>query len=123
MAIDYRKYPLPHVVHFCQRYSLGQDWFFGKKKIPHDVYDCPSPLFEEPPDNLATLYNYKFPPNGERTDLTVTQAKREAFMICHLTNVLNEASEYYKRSACVSNANMKRSKKVADLFETRKKKG
>ncbi|CAB9500682.1 expressed unknown protein [Seminavis robusta] len=114
---DLKKYPLPNVVHLCQRYSLGKDWFFGKRKIPHDVYDCANPLFEEPPDNVATMFDYKWPPNAkEKTDLTPQMAKREAFMLCHLTTTLNEAAEYYKRSACGKKANLKKSMKVADLF-------
>jgi len=115
---DHTKYGLPYVVHLCQRYSLGKDWFFGKRRIPHDVFDCPNPLFEEPPDNVGTSYDYKWPPNAkEKTNLTPEMAQREAFMLCHLTTALNEAAEYYKRSACASGqSNLKKSKKVADLF-------
>ena len=122
--VDYKKYALPHVVHLCQRYSLGKEWFFGKRKIPHDVFDCPNPLFEEPPDDIATAYDYKWPPNAkEKTDLTPVMAKREAFMLCHLTAAINEASEYYKRTACGNgSANLKKSIKVADLFRNGPKK-
>ena len=121
--VNHKEYALPYVVHLCQRYAVGKDWFFGKRRIPHDVFECPSPLFEEPPDDLATAYDYKWPPNAkEKTALTPVMAQREAFMVCHLTATINEAAEYYKRSACGKgkSANLKRSKKVADLFRDKK---
>ena len=117
---DYKTHPLPHVVHLCQRYSVGKEWFFGKRRIPHDVFECPNPLFEEPPDDIALKYDFKWPPNAkDKTDLTPEMVKREAFMICHLTRTINEAAEYYKRSACrgSTKANLNRSMKVADLFK------
>lgn len=120
--VDYRKHSLPHVVHLCQRYSLGKDWFFGKRKIPHDVFDCENPLFEEPPDNIATTHDFKWPPGAkEKTPLTPEMVQREAFMICHLTAAMNDAAEYFKRSACEkSNTNLKKTLKVAELFKKEK---
>lgn len=117
--VDFKKHPLPHVVHLCQRYSLGKDWFFGKRKIPHDVFDCQNPLFEEPPDDIATIFDYKWPPGAkDQTPLTPEMAQREAFMICHLTRAMNEAADYFKRSACEkADANLKKTLKVADLFK------
>jgi len=116
--VDYTKHSLPHVVHLCQRYSVGKEWFFGKRKIPHDVFECENPLFEDPPDNIATAFDYKWPPKGKKTELKPVMVQREAFMICHLTTAMNEAAEYYKRSACGGgNANLKKSMKVADLFK------
>jgi hypothetical protein len=116
--VDYKKHPLPHVVHLCQRYSLGKDWFFGKRKIPHDVFDCQNPLFEEPPNNIATMFDYKWPPGAkDKTPLTPELAHREAFMICHLTAAMNEAAEYFKRSACEpTDANLKRQQMTGQPF-------
>lgn len=117
---EHQNYALPQVVHLCQRYALGREWFFGKRKIPHDVFECPNTLYEEPPDNVGTMYDFKQPPNAkEKTDLKPHLVKREAFMVCHLTRTLNEAAEYYKRSACKggTKANLSRSMKIADLFK------
>ena len=117
---DHNKHALPSVLHLCQRYSVGDDWFFGKRKIPHDIYECETPLFIEPPKDLATLYTYKKPPNAkEKTDLTPKVINQETFMLCHLTALINEASSYYKANACPGGtANLKKSRKVADLFKT-----
>ena len=62
---DNSKYALPSVVHLCQRYSVGEEWFFGKRRIPPEIYDCATPLFEEPPSDLALLYDFKKPPNAK----------------------------------------------------------
>jgi peptidyl serine alpha-galactosyltransferase len=115
---DQNKYALPSVVHLCQRYSVGNDWFFGKRKIPHDIYECDTPLFIEPPKDLATLYTFKRPPNAkEQTDLSPKIINQESFMICFLTTLINEASMFYKANACSGGkANLKRSRTVADLF-------
>lgn len=111
--------PLPHVVHFCQRYCVGSDWFFSKRKIPHDIFDCDNSLFEEPPDDLATKYDYKWPPNAkEKKVLDPKAVKREAFMVCHLTTLINEASTYFKESSCAF-PKIEKSRKIADLFQSR----
>jgi hypothetical protein len=116
---DHSKYPLPSVLHMCQRYSVGEEWFFGKHKIPTDIYDCETPLFIEPPSNLATLYDFKKPPNAkERTPLKPEIVNQQAFMVCFLTSLLNEAATFYKKCACsAETANFKKSRTVADLFK------
>jgi hypothetical protein len=122
---DHSKYALPSVVHFCQRYSVGDDWFFGKRRIPHDIYECETPLFEEPPSDLATTYTYKKPPNAkEKTDLSPKVINQESFILCFLTTLLNDAATFYKANAChEGTANLEKSHKVADLFlEAEKKK-
>jgi hypothetical protein len=115
---DHGKYPIPSVVHLCQRYCVGNDWFFGKHKIPHEIYECDTPLFIEPPKELATLYTFKKPPNAkEKTKLSPRIIKQEAFMVCYLTALINEAATYYKSNACpAGKANLMKSRLVADLF-------
>jgi hypothetical protein len=119
---DHSKFALPSVAHLCQRYSVGEEWFFGKHKIPHDIYECETPLFIEPPSDLATLYDFKKPPNAkERTPLTPKVIKHETFMVCYLTSLLNDAAMFYKSNTCSSGtANLKKSRTVADLFRERK---
>lgn len=119
------KYALPSVVHLCQRYSVGEEWFFGKRKIPHDIYECPTPLFIEPPSNLALLYDFKKPPNAkQRTPLEPQLINQQTFMVCYLTTLLNEAAAFYKTNICSTSpndknvANMEKSRTVADLFKS-----
>jgi peptidyl serine alpha-galactosyltransferase len=120
---DNDKYALPSVVHMCQRYSVGQDWFFGKRRIPSDIYECDTPLFEEPPKDLALKYDYKWPPNAkEKTPLSPMLINEQTFMVCYLTRLLNDAAIFYKSAACTDRKpNMNRSRKVADLFKEREK--
>jgi len=119
---DHHEHAMPSVVHLCQRYSVGEEWFFGKHKIPHDIYDCETPLFIEPPDDVATLYDFKKPPNAkERTPLEPKLINQQAFMVCSLTSLLNQAATYYKVNACSSGtANLKKTRTVADLFREKK---
>ena len=117
-------YAVPSVVHLCQRYCVGEDWFFGKHRVPHDVYDCEKPLFVEPPSNLALLYDFKKPPNQrERKALSKISVARETFMVCFLTSLLNEAAAFYKQQACpAGNANLEKTLKMTDLFSARETK-
>lgn len=98
--VNHSKYAVPMVAHMCQRYSLGIDWFFTKRRIPSDVYDCKAPLFQEPPDNLATLYDYKWPPKGPKVKLKPQDVVREAFMLCYIYQSINDAAAFYKRNSC-----------------------
>jgi hypothetical protein len=121
---DNSKYSVPSVLHMCQRYSVGLDWFFGKHKIPNDIYDCSTPLFLEPPSNLALLYDYKWPPNAKaKTPLSPKLIKHNAFMVCGLTRALNDAAIFHKTATCPpGTANLERSRTVADLFVEKKTK-
>ena len=94
------------------------NWFFGKRKIPYDIYGCETPLFIEPPDDIALRYDFKKPPNAkEPTPLSPKIISQQTFMVCFLTSLLNEASSFYKTNACPpGTANLEKSRKVADLF-------
>ena len=97
---DHSKYALPTVLHLCQRYVVGEDWFFTKRRVPSDIYDCETPLFAEPPDDLTIRYDYKHAPGGQRFDLTVTEVKRHSFALCFVYALLNEAASFYKQNSC-----------------------
>ena len=99
--------PLPNVFHMCQRYSIGTDWFFSKRKVPKDIYDCDVPLFQIPPPDLAMKYNYKQPPTfgtkkNDRKSLSIVKAQREAFAICYVYGLINDAIQFYKNNTCQS---------------------
>jgi peptidyl serine alpha-galactosyltransferase len=121
---DHSKYAVPSVVHLCQRYVVGKEWFFAKRKLPSDVYDCDVPLFKEPPDDLATIYDYQWPPNGQKKNLTPKEIVRESFMICYLYSIVNEAATFYKKSSCSAETiNVTKSRDLVQLFhEDRNKK-
>lgn len=40
------------VVHYCQNYRAGE-LGFQKRRVPHDIFSCESPMLVEPPPNLA----------------------------------------------------------------------
>jgi hypothetical protein len=114
---DHEKYALPSVVHLCQRYAVGDEWFFGKRRFPTDFFECDKPLLIEPPDDLATAFDFKHPPNApEATKLTPKMANREAFMVCFLTSQVNEAATYYKQNACET-SNLEKKLKMVELFK------
>jgi hypothetical protein len=65
------KHALPSVIHVCQHYTIGDEWFF-KRQIPANMYDCESPFF------AAVKYDYKHAPSGKHLDMTFVEAKRNA---------------------------------------------
>eukprot|EP00554_Chaetoceros_debilis_P000798 CAMPEP_0194093038 /NCGR_PEP_ID=MMETSP0149-20130528/48929_1 /TAXON_ID=122233 /ORGANISM="Chaetoceros debilis, Strain MM31A-1" /LENGTH=498 /DNA_ID=CAMNT_0038778193 /DNA_START=124 /DNA_END=1620 /DNA_ORIENTATION=+ len=97
-------YVLPSVLHFCQRYIVGK-WFWGKRKMPKDIFTCEMPLLKSPPEDLPT-YDYFIPPSPHRPkDERKTfgnrfKGKFDAFMLCQLTSAVNEASTFYKKHNC-----------------------
>jgi hypothetical protein len=40
------------VVHYCQNYRAGE-LGFQKRRVPHDIFSCESPMLAIPPANLA----------------------------------------------------------------------
>lgn len=40
------------VVHYCQNYRAG-DYGFQKRRVPHDIFSCESPLLVDTPADLA----------------------------------------------------------------------
>lgn len=111
---DHSKYAVPSVIHLCQRYSVG-DWFFGKRKMTKDFFECESPLMEEPPSNVVVESDYKFPPGGTRKEIDTKTAQREGFMVCTITSALNEAAVFYKKNHCNGEGNMEKTLNLAKL--------
>jgi hypothetical protein len=93
---------LPHVIHFCQRYGVG-DYYFGKRRLPKDILTCESPLLAEPPEDLVGKYDYADWPGGkelERKQLKPIMAKRNGFVLCYMLPPNNEAAIYFKQRHC-----------------------
>eukprot|EP00977_Amphora_coffeiformis_P013241 scaffold3410_cov158-Amphora_coffeaeformis.AAC.15 len=104
---------LPNVLHFCQRYGWGP-FFFGKRKLPHTFLTCESPLLKEPPATILTDYHEaQFPENVKQFDKR--SAKENAFIVCFMIELLNEAATYFKQHHCNANANMEHSMVLSAL--------
>jgi hypothetical protein len=90
---------LPHVIHFCQRYGLG-DYFFGKRRLPGSFLSCESPLLAEAPLDIVGNYQYADLPDGKRKDLNSKVAQRNGFVLCYMLPAINEAATYFKQRHC-----------------------
>jgi peptidyl serine alpha-galactosyltransferase len=98
---DFDVEDVPNVLHYCQRYGMG-NYFFGKRKLPKDFLSCSSPLLAEPPKDVLQQYNYANFPGNNRKDRTPRFAKRNAFMVCYMIKALNGAAAHYKEQHCNS---------------------
>jgi hypothetical protein len=102
---NYPKESLPHVLHYCQKYSLGK-WFIGKYQLRKDFISCQAPLLAVPPPDVGLKYDYQIAP---RVQLSERARKYHAFMLCTLIPALNDAATYFKDHHCdKETANYKR---------------
>lgn len=101
---------LPIGLHYCKRYGLGP-YFLSKYRIKKNIMDCDKSLLKPPPVNVYPKYDYWVdPPKADLSDaqtykenprpLSTQQARREAFMLCHLTSAFNEAFRFFKSTSC-----------------------
>eukprot|EP00986_Skeletonema_menzelii_P011208 scaffold5693_cov141-Skeletonema_menzelii.AAC.15 len=120
MGDDISHLSLPSLLHFCQRYGVGDRAFFAKKKLPRDFFTCESPLIEEPAMDIGSgKYLYRKPPFLDTTvQYSAAVEKREAFVICRMTGFLNEAALFFKRKHCNGRKiNVKKEISMHDLPE------
>ena len=93
---------LPSVIHYCQRYGVDK-YFWGKRKMDHDIFTCEHPLLVEPPSDLGS---------GKYTSIshkgTTVDSKLSAFMVCALTKATNDAMVYFKSGHCDGGGNRKK---------------
>lgn len=105
-------YARPSVVHYCQRYVVGDAGFFAKRRMPQrprrtGFFECESPQLAVPPDDLGEAYPYKLAGrSGGKENLKPKIARREAFMVCAITKALNDAGAFFKKNHCDGNGNM-----------------
>jgi hypothetical protein len=50
--VYYPGHNLPTVTHYCQSYRAAE-YFWGKRRVPHDLFDCSHPLFADVPSTAA----------------------------------------------------------------------
>ena len=60
---------MPTVVHYCQFYLAGE-MVFGKRRVPHDIFSCETPLLLEPSEALAAA-GYKLRKKNGKVSLEV----------------------------------------------------
>ena len=104
----------PHVLHYCQRYSLGK-YILGKHRMPVAFVGqadpapvCASPLLVEPPDNVAALFDYYIEPDShKRYNMTAgsgftkeDRIGRTAYFLCEESGAFNRAALFYKKQHC-----------------------
>mmetsp|Transcript_26265 Transcript_26265/g.54865 ORF Transcript_26265/g.54865 Transcript_26265/m.54865 type:complete len:344 (+) Transcript_26265:48-1079(+) len=93
-------HPLPTVLHYCQNYGVG-DVLFSKYLIPSDIFTCQKPLLIEPGDDVMSPDNaYKPKLGGQKLELKPNMHKRNAFVTCAITSIVNEASLFFKLHNC-----------------------
>lgn len=93
---------LPSVIHYCQRYGVDK-YFWGKRKMNHDIFTCEHSLLIEPPWDLGTDKYSSVSPKVKSADSKLT-----AFMVCALTKATNDAMMYFKEGHCDGGGNMKK---------------
>ncbi|KAL7560881.1 hypothetical protein ACA910_008166 [Epithemia clementina (nom. ined.)] len=99
---------MPHVWHFCQRMYLGP-YFFSKYQVPKSPPDevflsCEHPLYEEPPPNVADMYDSAVTLDGNNHMLSRRDRRRMAFGLCQVIPRMNEAATFYKQHHCTAEA-------------------
>ena len=107
---DHSVHPVPSLIHYCQRYAVDK-YFWGKRKMPHDIFTCEHPMLVEPPMDLGSGKYLSVIPNGkgesQRKELSAEKEKMEAFMVCALTRSTNHAMITFKTNHCEGGGNMK----------------
>ena len=103
--------PLPSLIHYCQRYVVDAQYFWGKRKIPHDIFTCDHPLLTEPPLDLGQ--------SSQHTE----KDRLNAFMICTLTKFTNDAMVFFKERHCEDGGNRERRDLVPKVNLARGRKG
>ena len=89
----------------CPKAAEGSElWNFHKGHVPSTILECNQPLLVLPPDNLF---------NVQKT----THDRRNAFMICFLHRMVNDAALDYKRKYCTGSAGYNKEKCVRQTKE------
>jgi hypothetical protein len=98
---------VPQVIHFCQRYSIGE-YFLSKYKLPVEILSCDFPLLELPPLDYAAYTNYSHYGDDSVVRWEGRQQKAlylNAYMVCALMPAINKAAKFFKDHHCPHGAN------------------
>eukprot|EP01031_Cornospumella_fuschlensis_P030369 gene30369-36694_t len=88
---------LPHVLHYCQFYRVGE-WGFQKRRFRKKMLTCDGPLMSSLSPTLAAI-RYKNR-DGEIMKIGPKQASRGGFMLCTVHAAINRMLVYYKHKMC-----------------------
>ena len=98
-------YILPNAIHYCQSYTVDK-YMFSKRRVPHDIFTatCNHPLLVEPPMDLGMGHypSYSRTKGAPIASMTPEKEHMEAFMVCALTNALNNAMKFFKEHSSSS---------------------
>jgi len=93
----YPKNALPTLLHYHHYYEVGEFGFY-KHLFDTKYFQCNSPLLVEPPlevGKLRVIYKHK-----KAVKVTATNARRNGFMLCALSRVINDAVLDVKIRSC-----------------------
>lgn len=85
--VSSKLHALPAVIHYCQRYMLEGE-LFSKRRFNTNFYSCDTPSL--------TVYDNDFG-GDQKTEL---KGKRNAFMLCAITSMLNASLDHFKNNHC-----------------------
>jgi len=102
-GIYYKDLPMPNVIHFCQTFRAGEVSFM-KRRVPHDLFTCESPMLIDVPKNLAAS-DYRIKDNKKESVNNARSMKRHAFTLCVIYNSINSALLDFKQKMCINNPN------------------
>jgi peptidyl serine alpha-galactosyltransferase len=127
-GIFYADRPMPTFIHYCQAYRID-DIGYGKRRIPHDIFSCSSPMLLDPnpsivhsrsfiKDNKVAFPSLVSPHDSlqEIAKLGPNQAKRNAFVICTASRLVNSALLYYKERMCQDQKESTNYQKTLNIF-------
>lgn len=77
----YAGLPMTTVIHYCQNYRVGE-LGFQKRRVPHNIFSCESPMMVEPPTDLAAA-TYKVK-SGQVNCKDIRQYKIFQFLSCEV---------------------------------------
>ena len=93
-------FPIPSVIHYCQRYFVDK-FIFYKRNFKTTFYDCNSQPLEPYPSDLAEEH-MKNILGEEKYEEDKRKIKRNSFMLCAVNSMLNDSLEFYKNHHCQS---------------------
>eukprot|EP00611_Tribonema_gayanum_P028950 TRINITY_DN7604_c0_g1_i2.p1 TRINITY_DN7604_c0_g1~~TRINITY_DN7604_c0_g1_i2.p1 ORF type:complete len:374 (-),score=130.78 TRINITY_DN7604_c0_g1_i2:449-1570(-) len=90
---------LPVVAHYCHVFRAGLYMFGKRRRGLHGVFACDAQYLAEPPPHAGALRVKVHPPDRVE-QVTRRTAVRNAFMVCALTRLLNEALLDFRQARC-----------------------
>ncbi|KAL7475584.1 hypothetical protein ACHAW6_001496 [Cyclotella cf. meneghiniana] len=114
---DRFQFSLPSVIHYCYCQYAVDKFFYSKRKVPHDIFTCDSPLLLEPPEDIGSGKYLSLVEEGsknhQRQKISADVEKENGFILCAMTMATNEAMHFFKENHCEGGGNRE---KTYDLW-------